>query len=58
MNSEIQPMDIKSNLLIQATKYNDKRVVKFTLDLFDVFGKLFSPVEKGNISTVGRTINT
>ncbi|MGL9731503.1 MAG: hypothetical protein ACR5KX_01555 [Wolbachia sp.] len=39
-------MDIKSNLLIQAAKYNDKRVVKFTLGLFDVFGKLFSPARK------------
>ncbi|MGL9689163.1 MAG: ankyrin repeat domain-containing protein [Wolbachia sp.] len=46
MNSEVQPMGIKSNLLVQATKYNNKRVVKFTLGLFDALGKLFSPARK------------
>ncbi|WCR59082.1 MAG: hypothetical protein PG978_000496 [Wolbachia endosymbiont of Ctenocephalides felis wCfeF] len=39
-------MGIKSNLLVQATKYNNKRVVKFTLGLFDALGKLFSPARK------------
>ncbi|MDR0288828.1 MAG: ankyrin repeat domain-containing protein [Rickettsiales bacterium] len=39
-------MGIKSNLLVQATKYNNKRVVKFTLDLFDALGKLFSSARK------------
>jgi ankyrin repeat protein len=39
-------MGIKSNLLVQATEYNDKRVVKFTLDLFDALGKLFSFARK------------
>ncbi len=46
MNSEVQPMGIKSNLLVQATKYNNKRVVKFTLGLFDALGKLFLPARK------------
>ncbi|MCM1001725.1 ankyrin repeat domain-containing protein [Wolbachia pipientis] len=39
-------MGIKSNLLVQATKYNNKRVVKFTLDFFDTLGKLFSFARK------------
>ncbi|MDR2978320.1 MAG: hypothetical protein LBU56_02750 [Rickettsiales bacterium] len=39
-------MGIKSNLLVQATKYNNKRIVKFTLGLFDALGKLFSSARK------------
>lgn len=39
-------MGIKSNLLVQATKYDNKRVVKFTLGLFDALGKLFSSARK------------
>ncbi|MDG7056595.1 MAG: hypothetical protein LKM43_00335 [Wolbachia endosymbiont of Penenirmus auritus] len=39
-------MGIKSSLLVQVTKYNNKRVVKFTLGLFDALGKLFSFARK------------
>ncbi|MEY2393588.1 hypothetical protein [Wolbachia endosymbiont of Tettigetta isshikii] len=35
-------MGIKSNLLVQVTKYNNKRVVEFTLGFFNALGKLFS----------------
>ncbi len=37
-------MSIKSDLLIQATKYNNKEIVKLTLVLFSTLDKLFSSV--------------
>ncbi|MFP3035691.1 MAG: hypothetical protein ACEY3A_01450 [Wolbachia sp.] len=43
-------MGIKSNLLVQATKYNNKRVVQFTLGFFDALGKLFSFARKKELS--------
>ncbi|WCR57811.1 ankyrin repeat domain-containing protein [Wolbachia endosymbiont of Ctenocephalides felis wCfeJ] len=39
-------MGIKSNLLVQATKYNNKGIVKFTLSLFKVLDKLSLSVRK------------
>ncbi|MDD9331364.1 MAG: hypothetical protein PV340_01725 [Wolbachia sp.] len=39
-------MGIKSNLLIKATKYNDKSTIKFVLDFYSVLDKFSSALKK------------
>ncbi|AAW71112.1 hypothetical protein EJB10_00080 [Wolbachia endosymbiont of Brugia malayi] len=39
-------MGIKSNLLIQATKYNNKGIIKLTQCLFNALDKLFSSAKR------------
>ncbi|OWZ25413.1 hypothetical protein CCY16_00990 [Wolbachia endosymbiont of Wuchereria bancrofti] len=51
-------MGIKSNLLIQATKYNNKGIVKLALGLFNALNKLFSSAKRKESTNNKRIIST